>query len=108
MNGSHMDERDRLASQLEAYNKKIELVEYNLYEKQVKLWRASEGIVDPDDYGIVLNNSNKAFDVIRAQLEFGKIYTTLVKANKHTDDTHLMLSKMYDGMLNVTKCVAKK
>lgn len=98
---SYEAERNKLVEQLQAFNHKLDEYEIESHKKQQKLWLLLAGQLKGDSYGEVLGISNRNQDVIRALLEFGKIYTSLVKANAHSEETHERLSEMYESILYI-------
>jgi hypothetical protein len=100
-------EREKITQQLEQFNQKIDDYEIESNKKQEEIWQLLEKELiatksNPNYPGIV-HKSNLNQDTIRALLEFGKIYTTLVKTNQHTPDTHRSLSDMYEAFLDILK-----
>lgn len=98
---SYEAERILLVSQLEEFNKMIDEYEIESYKKQKDIWSIMANELTGEDYKKALGIVNRNHDIIRTLLEFGKIYTSLVKANAHSGDTHENLSEMYESMLYI-------
>jgi len=98
---SYKAERDRLVSQLTEFNGKIDEYEIESHKKLIKLWHDSNMGSTDSTYEEKLGIINRNQDVIRALLEFGKIYTSLVNANEHEDKTLKHLSHMYEALLYI-------
>ena len=100
---SYEVERKKLVAQLEKINFEIDEAEIESHQKQIRLWSLLGSGLSGKRYSEALGIANRNQDAIRALLEFGKIYTTLVRANAHTEDTHERLTEMYQSIIYIIK-----
>ena len=98
---SYEAERNKLVEQLQVFNRKLDEYEIESHKKQQNLWSLLNSQFKGGGHGELLGISNRNHDVIRALLEFGKIYTSLVNANAHSEKTHERLSEMYESILYI-------
>lgn len=103
INKHYEAEREKLVLQLDRFNKEIGEYEIKTHEKQVVLWKILDSRLSGREHRKALQIANRNQDVIRALLELGKIYTSLVKTNNHTEDTHNYLSLLYEAILYILR-----
>lgn len=99
----HKKERDTVAEQLRAINAKVDRAESASHKNYTTVLTI---IQDPQDakqnYDKIVQMSAENQDIIRAFLEFGRIYASLVKLGQHTEQTHEHLGSLYQALLDIT------
>jgi len=99
----HKSERDTVAAQLGQINEKVDNAEAAAHDNHTRVLSIVQGMGGSDQsYQQILQMSAENQDLIRAFVEFGRIYASLVKLGEHTKQTHEHLSSLYQALLEVT------
>lgn len=91
-----------VAGELKEINKKIDRAELESHQNQQKMLSIVQKNEGSPDFKVMLNLSSENQDIIRAQLEFGRIYATLVETRTGTEEVHNHLGDLYQALLEVT------
>jgi len=91
-----------VADQLDRINRKIDAAELESHKNQLRMLEIVQEKGNHDDFNKILNYSSENQDIIRAQLEFGRMYATLVETNTGSQLVHKHLSNLYEALLEVT------
>lgn len=102
---------DKVAHELIGINSMIDKAELESHKNQQELLkiiqnRNNKKIIQNKNnekiFNKLLNLSNENQDIIRAQLEFGRIYATLVETQRGDEENYKQLSKLYQALLLIT------
>lgn len=96
-----IEQREEIVCQLEEFNIKIDLCENSSCDRQQELWSILEQDLTNSHYQMALGIVNRNNDLIRAFLEFGKAYTSLVRVNAHSEEAHGNLAEMYESLVYI-------
>jgi hypothetical protein len=98
----HRHVRDTVAEQLMRINEKVENAEAASHYNHIAMLAIVQQMGGSGQlYRDILQTSAENHDFIRAFVELGRIYATLVKLGDHTDQTHDHLSSLYQALLEV-------
>jgi hypothetical protein len=99
----HKDQRDTLAEQLRRINAKVDNAEAVSHENHTEVLKIVQSLGGSEQsYRRILQMSAENQDIIRALMEFGRIYAALVKSGEHTQETHEHLSALYQAVLEIS------
>ena len=98
----HQDQQSTLARHLMAINEKVDDAEESTHENHQEVMAIVQSIGSTEQqYTDILQRSAENQDIVRALMEFGRIYAALVESGQHTDKVHEHLSSLYQALLDI-------
>lgn len=98
----HQDQQLTLAKQLRDINDKVDDAEKSTHENHQEVMAIVQSIGSTEQqYADILQRSAENQDIVRALMEFGRIYASLVESGQHTPKTHQHLSSLYQALLDI-------
>ncbi len=97
-----------VASELNGINIMIDKAEFESHKNQQELLKIvqnhnkNHNQSSEQEFNRLLNLSNENQDIIRAQLEFGRIYAILVELGDGNEEHYKQLSELYQALLLIT------
>jgi len=98
--------RRRVGEQLTRNNERIEQYEYLSFDKLQNLTNLlirHEEVLQPEGTATALRISSGNQDLIRALLQFGKIYRDLVQSNSNTVFSHNILRELFESIIKIVR-----